>query len=535
MAASRGVLGWVVCLGLLVIAAVPGRAAPTEARVTYVTASSFYVDAGRESGMAAGDSLLVIRKGATVAIGVASAVSSRSSVCVLARIDTRVLVGDLVRALHPASGMNRVAPVTPFAGRADQDRPNTRARPGPAVPPNRAPRSRIRAALRFFMSRGAPDAGALFQPGLELRASELATPLRSVTMTADLRTRQSFTRSADGDVQREPRSRLPRLSLTWRSTDGQLLCALGRGTPSGLAAGALDGITFEQTGTRWSGGAFSGSEPDSKTQRPSSAVQHHGAWFERHGEPHSGRSWALGGGAAGSYRGSEIEREFLNFNGRLQPSHASLRTTQEIDVRRDRASGADRALEITRSSFGAQTSLGSKATLDLSFERRLPRALVTGDSLNDETPNDAAWHLRASALLRPASELRIRLTAGTNDGARSTFGVGADTRLWRPFAVDLKSKLSRTISPRGGGWLGTTSLHGGVSRAALGVSAGFDVPPPLPGALRGADAVQRTRYWTGLDIDVTSGRHVYLLLNAQQTVSAPDPLFEMFFSIGYRH
>lgn len=74
----------------------PGAAAKSPAKVTYIAAEGIYVDAGRNSGLAVGDTLQVMREGAVVARVVVTHVSSLSCACRVLDEGAEIRTGDQI-------------------------------------------------------------------------------------------------------------------------------------------------------------------------------------------------------------------------------------------------------------------------------------------------------------------------------------------------------------------------------------------------------------------------------------------------------
>ena len=97
---ARGTGIWVIAL--LVIAGSAGARAQTRemrritAAVTYVAMGSFYFDAGRLNGVAAGDTVTVVHKGGALASGVVTAISSASSAAKVLSQSFTISAGDSV-------------------------------------------------------------------------------------------------------------------------------------------------------------------------------------------------------------------------------------------------------------------------------------------------------------------------------------------------------------------------------------------------------------------------------------------------------
>src|SRR5882762_7291387 len=89
-----------VLLGMAVLAA-PLRAQDSTsvrtAKVTYLTSSSAYIDAGRDAGLREGALVQVIRGGAVIGVLKVAFLASRQASCDIVSESTPIVVGDSVR------------------------------------------------------------------------------------------------------------------------------------------------------------------------------------------------------------------------------------------------------------------------------------------------------------------------------------------------------------------------------------------------------------------------------------------------------
>jgi len=103
-------------------------------RITYLTTTSAYVDAGREEGLKEGDSLRVVRAGSAVGLLRVAFLASRQASCDILSDPAALVVGDTLDIARAA-----VPPVVAVGGKAPAE---TSARPSRRAAETRAGRRR---------------------------------------------------------------------------------------------------------------------------------------------------------------------------------------------------------------------------------------------------------------------------------------------------------------------------------------------------------------------------------------------------------
>ena len=99
----------------------------------------------------------------------------------------------------------------------------------------------------------------------------------------------------------------------------------------------FDGVSVETGGDAWRLGAFSGAQPDPITWGWSSDILEHGVWITRRASEGTGAEatrWRVTGGLVGSYTGGTIDREYAVVQGRWLGPRGSVLALQEIDLNR---------------------------------------------------------------------------------------------------------------------------------------------------------------------------------------------------------
>jgi len=138
-------LRWTVLLGLVVTPAAVAQqpAATRTARVTYLSSSGLFIDAGSVEGLRVGHQVEVVRRGRAVAVLRVESLGEHQASCVVVRSQSRPVVGDAVR-FTPAEPRTATSPVV-AAPPPVRDPPPPRDSITPAAP-TRAPVRPVHAA-----------------------------------------------------------------------------------------------------------------------------------------------------------------------------------------------------------------------------------------------------------------------------------------------------------------------------------------------------------------------------------------------------
>ncbi len=363
-------------------AAVPPSPAAALTRVTYVSGGSIYLEAGRDLGVAVGDSAEARRDGRRIAGLVVREVTSRRALCDTFAVVSMPAIGDEVR--YTARG------AAPLATASDSAATTDAAAAGEGLPravSSRARTWRGRVALGFFGVT--PDlGGALRQPTLDLRLDRLG---RALNLHADVRGRST---SAAGATDRE--ARVYRLAATLHDAASRRRLTVGRQVLSSAPGAAFfDGAVAELDRGSWTFGMFGGGEPEASTFEPSFDQVQAGA-FTRYRRAREGRSWS---GTLGfldaRYRGkSDRDAAFVDLS-HFTPSRA-LFLNQEVDVNPSwkRALG-DPSVSATSTFLFARQSFGRSFALQAGFDNRrnvrLARDRESAETVFDDRYRQGGW------------------------------------------------------------------------------------------------------------------------------------------------
>ncbi|MGQ0721831.1 MAG: hypothetical protein ACT4PE_09695, partial [Candidatus Eiseniibacteriota bacterium] len=256
----------------------------TTAKVTYVTSSTVYVDAGAESGVRVGDAIKVYREGAFITALEVTAVASRRASCRRADPEASIVTGDEVRF--------RAAPDFVAAAAEGEAGPGTGLDTAP--PPSGGSVSRWlgdhgvrgRIGLRYLGLFDQSSFGENYsQPAVDVRLQAASLGHPAVHFETDVRANRTWRTRAEGEDTTEGRTRIYRLTGEWSRGPEGFRAVAGRQPSTALVAlGIFDGLSAEVGSGRWRFGALSGSQPDPSTFGFSKEIWEHGVyvdWRER--------------------------------------------------------------------------------------------------------------------------------------------------------------------------------------------------------------------------------------------------------------
>lgn len=514
-----------VGLALLVLLSGAALADETvEARVTYVTGSSVYVDAGTDQGLRVGSRLELFREGTAVAVLEVREATRRRAVCAVVEGSVVVEVDDRVRFTPQA------APA-PEAAEAE---PARRPRRGGL----RAAGIRGRIGARYLAVRNRNEGGADFsQPALDLRLDGTNIAGSAWGLNVDVRARRTYRDLSDGGSDDDRRTRVYRLATSWSEPGGGWGVVAGRQfSPALSGVSIFDGISLEYGNERWTAGLLSGSQPDAEDFGYSSEIREHGLYFRLRGGPTTEKRWVFTTGLIGSYQDSEVNREFLYLQGRYTGPRFSAFATQEVDFNPAwKTELGDDSVEATSSYVSLRYRFAKAFTLRGGFDNRrnvrLWRDRETPETVFDDTFRRGAW---LGALFRIGPKFRLGLDGRTRRGEDDE---SADSYTLTLGAHRL-TRLNLRVSSRSTGY-SNERVEGWLHSVSAGVDLGPAVALQLTGGLRDEENLLNGFFdervtWFGADLDVSLGRHWYLILSAERTDGDLEQVDQLYTSLTYR-
>ncbi|HEU5040745.1 MAG TPA: hypothetical protein VFT84_07995 [Gemmatimonadales bacterium] len=516
-------------LALLLLALLPCMLAAQSpdslrtARVTYVTGSSAYVDAGLRQGLREGAAVELLRGGAVAATLRVSFVSGRQAACTLEGVTAKVAVGDTVRyvaAEEPSVAVAKGAAAAPQPARG------------------RGGRLRGRVGARYLSVRqGEGSLSRYSQPALDLRVDGTDLGGTGVGVQVDVRARRVTGSHADGTREESGQTRVYQGALSWRGRGMPLRISAGRQfAPGGASVSLFDGVFAEVGGRRWAAGAFAGNEPDPADLGFSSAVRDYGAYAElRPGAAGATRGF-LRTGVVGSYQEGAANREYVFLHGGVSGRRFSTLISQEVDYYRSwKRDTSESALSPTSTFASVSLQPVDAVTLTAGFDNRrdvrLYRDMVTPETEFDDSFRHGGW---AGVSLFLAGRYRLGFDARSSSGgsagtAKVYTGSAAVTRLTR-YAGEVRVRSSRYDGPRLSGWIHSLTL-------------GLE---PAPWAhVEGTGGVRQERNplenpselhvsWVTADLDLSVGRAWYLLLSVSRERGAFESSDQVYGGVSYR-
>ena len=364
------------------LASLPAAAAPAPAAtrseaftVTYRSATSVYVSAGRAAGIAVGDRLAVTDRGQTVAELEVAFVAEHSSSCRILKETRAVTVGDRVVSLRGGGPRPESSPVPALA-----------ASPPPARAPGAPPATlAVRAAAPIARVSGSASIGwSNFRDGtasgrhVEERMARYGFSFREVGgRPLELVVRGSNRQALRDDIRTtvlphdERRDRLYEASLAWMPPGRPFSARAGRlGAYPFTTLGYLDGVLGELRPTgAVQIGAFGGRRPDAEDAGTPGGAKYGG--FVRLA-PRSGPvayDFVLSGVAERA--GSEASRAYIGQEGHVRTGRLWVHQRLEIDLNRGwRQDRAGRAAQLSDAHVRVSWRPSPARSLTASYERR---------------------------------------------------------------------------------------------------------------------------------------------------------------------
>lgn len=363
-----------------------GLAATRPIRVSYVSATAVYLDAGRADGLAVGERLRVARGGETIAELEVDFVAEHSASCRVVAARGTVQGGD--EALRAAGAGEPAAAETPpdAAPAPPAPEPETAKvpayRPAPAAPK----RTRLSGSLAFGLRTLSDDLG----PTTDETNARLSLRVRDIAGSPwELRVRgrrRELERDGYGPsvATKQDADRLYELSLAYAPRAGRFHLHLGRlGAGPFASLGDLDGLLTEvRLGSKFWVGAFGGSRPELAELGLESVGEKYGAFVRLSHDPATTPFYAelLVGGVTERDDRGEASRDFVAVESRFgSGSRWWLSQRAEIDLNRDwREEVAGSSTQVSNAALAASFRLSDAWRATVSYDQR--RNLLTAET-----------------------------------------------------------------------------------------------------------------------------------------------------------
>jgi len=531
-----GLSGPILSLSLLCGIASLTTASDSEnaARVTYLTGSSVYIDAGRDAGLEEGDQLEVVREGVTVATLKVTYLSSRRASCAVVEGSGTLQVGDSVvlpsgQATEEGSGYTPKSTVAERGGFSYETLPKRRTRKRPI---------RGRVGVRYLSVKDRTGNGGTFsQPAMDLRLDGKGIAGGTLDLAADMRTRRTYRTMSDGNTVRAGQTRAYRLAMAWHDQDLRQRLTIGRQfSPSLASVSIFDGVMVDFNRKGWSAGLFSGTQPDPVDFSYSSEIREHGAYFQWHSKSRSSRPWSVTTGAVGSYQQGTVNREFFYVQGLYTGPRLAAYWTQEVDYNRDwKQEAGESTLSPTSSFLNLRYRVGKNFNIRAGFDNRrhirLYRDFVTPVTDFDDTFRRGVW---LGVSQRFGNRYRVSLDMKSSGG-----GTSGDADVYTMnFGANRISALNISLGYRGTHYVNGL-MEGWLHALDAGMNLGSRHRLVLSGGVRDDRNLVNSQMddrltWMGLDLDFSLHRHWFLNLSGERTEGELEKNDQFYVSMSYR-
>ncbi len=506
--------------------------APATAHVTYLTASSVYVDAGREEGILQGDPIQVVREGQVIATLRVVFVSAHRASCSIVNAQAAPVVGDLVRYTE-----HRETPRAPESKEGEsRQAPGVGARASRGGLAGTGIHGRIGVRYLDLKDRTGNDSG-FSQPGLDVRLDGYALGGGPVDLLVDVRSYRTQRTLPTGSNETEGENRIYRASVGVHLDSRQQIIVGRQFAPALSVVSIFDGVLYALDGSRTGWGVFSGVQPDPVDLTFNSDIQEVGGYVQFKNAPDAQRRWALTTGAIGSYTQQTVNREFLFVQAQYYATRLSAYLAQEVDYNRawKVSVAGESAISPTSTFANIQFRASRRFTLYTGYDNRRNVRLfhdrVTPLTEFDDSHRQGAWiggSLRIGEHWFTSADARLNDggAAGRSDGYSASFGVDGLTRA----NIGARGRSTRYSNNQTEGW-----LHS--------VGAGFDLGPHArldldAGRLQETNLLDSTfdRHldWYSLDLDILLGRSWYWLLSCERNDGSQEKNDQIYAALTYR-
>lgn len=339
--------------------------------VKYRSSTSVYLDGGKAQGLAVGDRLTVVEKGATVAELEVTYLAEQSASCRIVSERRPVRAGDVVTRLAkgPAS-----ATASPPASSPSLPLP---AASPPPLPPSPGPRTRLHGGVSLGYSRTWDDTPA--QLDFEQQTARVDLSLTDIagqplSFKLRLRSRQDQRERSLSSLQpsQERRDRLYEASLRYQPASDRYSVEAGRlGVSPFVGLGYLDGVLARVR--LWSPlqvGAFAGRRAEIEGLGLQGSGAKYGAFLafgpRRRYAPAAAEAVL---GAVRETQAGEVSREYLSLESRLLRGSLSFFERAEIDWNRGwRGDLSDKSFQLSSLTASLAYRLTPSAQAVLSYD-----------------------------------------------------------------------------------------------------------------------------------------------------------------------
>lgn len=513
---TRAALGFVLLASFLGTA----WASAETAHVTYVAATSVYIDAGQDEGLREGDALEVVHGDSVIATLKVSYVSTHRSSCAIVGSGTGIAVGD---AVHYTPSAPPVAAAPPVGGSPSH------------VSAGAGLHGRV--GLRYLsVIDQSGNGGGYSEPGGDLRLAGYGLNGEPVDLDVNIRARRSSYSTFAGGSQTTQRMRAYSVSVTYRPTPEQRLTFGRQYAPMLDGVEIFDGAQYAYDGPRWGGGLLVGFQPDLVDLSFSTDVHEYAGYFNVHNLAGSSSRWTFATGLVGAYAANVVSREYLFLQAVYEMKWLSMYASQEVDFNRGwkvDLAGLD-PVQPTGTFLSVRVHAAQWLDLNAGYDNR-SNVYQYWDYINpqilfDEANRRGAWGGATFQIGRHVDiGVESREVDGGVPGPANSYSlvVGAQHFTRANFGVRLRGTHFSNYQSKGN----LAALTADVT-VVDGVSFGFS--GGRLDEMNVEPALDRHLTWYGLDMDVAFGHHWYYLLSLESDSGTFENQLQTYASVMYR-
>lgn len=504
------------------------------ARVTYVSGTSVYVDAGTTHGVRERTRVEFVRADSVWAVLDVQYVSSTRASGTLSRGGPLVL-GDSGR-FRPVADQALASPEVASASAPDAARVST-------TPSNTPPKRRsgrplsARLGIRYLdLQTGGGPAGHVTQPAVDARVESHRFNGSPFGLVVDARAH----RQRSGSGRTDGSTRVYQSLLEWQSAGSRpTRVAVGRQLATTLSSlGYFDGVSIDRDHAQWRVGLLAGTQPDAASFRPDGSIKEAGGWVQWHNAPGTPGLLQITLGGIGSYATGGVNREYAVLNALLVRPRVSVFATQEMDVNRAWRRDAENGRPLTWSS--TFTTVRVEATRALSINGgydsrrmvRLYRDFLTPDVAFDDAFRRGYFGGASLSLPHFFASVDSRVSDGLSVGKNTSHTASLAVTRLTPLGIGVRLRSTQYDGPTVSGALHSGSVEvspRGLLHVALSAGARRDLR--IASTL---DAIANTR-WIGIDADAGIGRSWYVMYSHYRETGNVDQVLQQYLGLSWRY
>ena len=393
--------------------------------IKYISKEAVYIDAGKNSGLAKGDTLTIHRGRQLIGFAVVVHLSRKSAACRLIRSKVKIRVGDSVRLPRAARTKSQTATANAkrSRGRTKNRAEQKKSRQKAANSPNQV---RGYFSIQSYWQRANANAAFVYsQPSFsgKLRVKNLA----GTGLAFKLRQRSRLYRRSHSSYYQNRENewihRFFEMCLSYESPDSPFEFGLGRVySPHIRGIGYIDGVHVSTKMTpNIQIGFAAGKEPDEETSTFRSVRNKYGAFVALETGSYQKQRLATTVAVSASYEKGMVNREFVYLqNNYWLADRLSIYQSVEIDLNRDwRKAAAGKSYSFSNFYFTANAFLSPALSAYFSFDARknirVLNTMNTPDSVFDDATREGVsggMRLTLPSNMRLGANVSLRFQEG---------------------------------------------------------------------------------------------------------------------------